>query len=133
MERKLNPGAFWRRLWKHDKFCTISTAQYWDWITYLDVKIFSAFFNSDSLPIGRLPYRVGGAQDEGIVLLAASRDEWTVRSSHYLRMGTYLPLDGPHRQVKRSRLDVEIPRCHDCRHFPRCPSLQLVETLSRFP
>ncbi len=38
MERKLNPQVFWRRLWKRDKFCTISTAQYWDWLTYIDVK-----------------------------------------------------------------------------------------------
>jgi hypothetical protein len=29
--------VFWRRLWKQDKFCTISTAQYWDWLTYIDV------------------------------------------------------------------------------------------------
>ena len=44
MERKLNPQAFWRRLWKNDKYCKITTAQYWDWITYLDV-------SSDSLII----------------------------------------------------------------------------------
>ena len=37
MERKLNPAVFWRRLWKQDKYCSISTAQYWDWITYIDV------------------------------------------------------------------------------------------------
>ena len=37
MERKLNPSAYWRRLWGKDKYSTISTAQYWDWLTYLDV------------------------------------------------------------------------------------------------
>ena len=37
MERKLNSQVFWRRLWKRDKFCTISTSQYWDWLTYIDV------------------------------------------------------------------------------------------------
>jgi hypothetical protein len=37
MERKLNSQVFWRRLWKTDKFCTITTAQYWDWLTYIDV------------------------------------------------------------------------------------------------
>lgn len=37
MEQKLNPTAFWRRLWKNDKYCSISTAQYWDWLTYIDV------------------------------------------------------------------------------------------------
>lgn len=39
LERKLNPQAFWRRLWKQDQFCKITTAQYWDWLTYLDVRI----------------------------------------------------------------------------------------------
>ncbi len=38
MERKLNPSAYWRRLWKTDKYCSISTAQYWDWLTYIDVR-----------------------------------------------------------------------------------------------
>jgi hypothetical protein len=37
MERKLNSDVFWRRLWKKDKFCSITTAQYWDWLTYIDV------------------------------------------------------------------------------------------------
>lgn len=37
MEKKLNPTAFWRRFKKNDRFCTISTAQYWDWLTYIDV------------------------------------------------------------------------------------------------
>ena len=37
MERKLNSDVFWRRLWKKDKFCAITTAQYWDWLTYIDV------------------------------------------------------------------------------------------------
>ena len=44
MERKLNPTVFWRRLWKRDKFCTISTAQYWDWITYIDVRLLVVFY-----------------------------------------------------------------------------------------
>jgi hypothetical protein len=37
MERKLNSDVFWRRLWKKDKFCSITTAKYWDWLTYIDV------------------------------------------------------------------------------------------------
>lgn len=37
MERKLNPTAFWRRLRKNDKYARITTAQYWDWLTYIDV------------------------------------------------------------------------------------------------
>lgn len=36
MERKLNPTAFFRRFNKTDKFCVLSTAQYWDWLTYID-------------------------------------------------------------------------------------------------
>ena len=37
MEKKLNPQTFWRRLRKHDKFCSLSSNQYWDWLTYIDV------------------------------------------------------------------------------------------------
>lgn len=37
MEKILNPGWFWRRLNKTDQFGTLSTAQYWDWLTYIDV------------------------------------------------------------------------------------------------
>merc|ERR1711934_332318 len=36
MEKILNPGWFWRRLNKTDQFATLSTAQYWDWLTYID-------------------------------------------------------------------------------------------------
>ena len=50
MEKKLNPTAFWRRLWKKDKFCTITTAQYWDWLTYIDVR------NHGPQMLGRLPH-----------------------------------------------------------------------------
>jgi len=37
MEKKLNPTAYWRRFWKTDKYCKITTAQYWDWLPYIDV------------------------------------------------------------------------------------------------
>ncbi len=37
MERKLNPVIFWRRLMGKDKYCRITTSQYWDWLTYIDV------------------------------------------------------------------------------------------------
>lgn len=36
MERTLNKAWFLRRSEK-DAFCTMSTAQYWDWLTYIDV------------------------------------------------------------------------------------------------
>ncbi|CDW73363.1 dhhc zinc finger domain containing protein [Stylonychia lemnae] len=36
MEKKLNPSVYWRRFWKHDKYCMISSNQYWDWLTYID-------------------------------------------------------------------------------------------------
>ena len=39
MEKKLNPSAYWRRLWSKDKYCSISTAQYWDWLTFIDVSM----------------------------------------------------------------------------------------------
>ena len=48
MEKKLNPFVFWRRMWKTDRFCTLSSNQYWDWLTYIDVR-----FSSHRL--GRLP------------------------------------------------------------------------------
>jgi len=37
MERKLNPFIFWRRIWKTDRYCMLSSNQYWDWLTYIDV------------------------------------------------------------------------------------------------
>ena len=42
MESKLNAGWFLRRT-KKDKLCTITTSQYWDWLTYIDVR--SLHFN----------------------------------------------------------------------------------------
>ena len=49
MERKLNPTAFWRRLRKNDKYCRITTAQYWDWLTYIDVSTHKQRIVMDSL------------------------------------------------------------------------------------
>ena len=37
MERKLNPTWFARRAAPRDTLCKLSTAQYWDWLVYLDV------------------------------------------------------------------------------------------------
>ena len=36
MEKKFNPGWFFRRLRPRDDYCTLSIAQYWDWLTYID-------------------------------------------------------------------------------------------------
>ena len=41
MERILNPSWFWRRYAKTDEYCTLSTSQYWDWLTYIDVSVIS--------------------------------------------------------------------------------------------
>ena len=38
MEKKLNANWFARRLRKHDSYATLSTTQYWDWLTYIDVR-----------------------------------------------------------------------------------------------
>lgn len=38
MERKLNSSWFKRRLQAKDNFCTLTTAQYWDWLVYIDVR-----------------------------------------------------------------------------------------------
>ncbi len=38
MERKLNPLWYSRRnKTDRDTYCTISIAQFWDWLTYIDV------------------------------------------------------------------------------------------------
>lgn len=126
MEKKLNPQAFWRRLWTQDKFCTISTAQYWDWLTYIDVR-FSKLNNE-----GRLLDWVGGPQDEGTILLAITRDEWTILGSPYLRMGTYIPIDGTYCEVSNPRMDVEIPSRHDNRYLPRHSGSKLAKTKQDF-
>ena len=54
MERKLNPQAFWRRLRGNDSFAKITTAQYWDWLTYIDVSPHPHWIDSLILIIGRL-------------------------------------------------------------------------------
>ena len=36
MERILNPAWFKRRTQEKDDYCTLSTSQYWDWLTYID-------------------------------------------------------------------------------------------------
>ena len=36
MERKLNPVSFYRRLWPQDKYCSLTTSQYWNLINYID-------------------------------------------------------------------------------------------------
>ena len=38
MEKKMNPFWFFKRSNK-DEYCTVSSAQYWDWLTYIDVRI----------------------------------------------------------------------------------------------
>ncbi len=37
MERKLNATWFAKRFNKKDKYCALSTNEYWDWLTYIDV------------------------------------------------------------------------------------------------
>ena len=37
MERKLNPRWFARYARRNDDYATVSIAQYWDWLTYIDV------------------------------------------------------------------------------------------------
>jgi len=37
MEKKLNPSWFARHNRSSDDFATLSVAQYWDWLTYIDV------------------------------------------------------------------------------------------------
>ena len=44
MERIFNPSWFLRRLANKDEYCTLSTSQYWDWLTYIDVSAFNLLF-----------------------------------------------------------------------------------------
>ena len=37
MERTLNSSWFGRRASARSQCCTLSTSQYWDWLTYIDV------------------------------------------------------------------------------------------------
>ena len=37
MESKLNSNWFTKRQDAHKNYCTLSTGQYWDWLTYIDV------------------------------------------------------------------------------------------------
>lgn len=37
MENKLNKQTFLRRLMRTDNHAALSTQQYWDWLTYVDV------------------------------------------------------------------------------------------------
>ena len=39
MESKLNAAWFLRRGTAHKNFCSLSTGQYWDWLTYIDVSL----------------------------------------------------------------------------------------------
>ena len=45
MEAKLNPTWFEKRATAHTKYCTLSTGQYWDWLTYVDVS-YKSFTNA---------------------------------------------------------------------------------------
>ena len=48
MEKTLNSKWFSRHDQK-DEYCTLSSAQYWDWLIYIDVSL------STADPAGRLP------------------------------------------------------------------------------
>ena len=46
MEKKLNPKVYFRRFWKRDEYCSLSSNQYWDWLIYLDVSAPAAINHS---------------------------------------------------------------------------------------
>ena len=43
MERTLNSSWFNRRSETRGNYCTLSTSQYWDWLTYIDVSNANCF------------------------------------------------------------------------------------------
>ena len=46
MERKLNSKWFARRM-QRDRYCTLSTNQFWDWLVYIDVSYWHPWWKKD--------------------------------------------------------------------------------------
>ena len=66
MERTLNPAWFSRRD-KKDQYCTLSIMQYWDWVTYIDVRATQSAILVANILIcftGRLLERVRSCENE---------------------------------------------------------------------
>lgn len=123
MERKLNAGWFTRRLRKNDSFSTLSTTQYWDWLTYIDVRTLT-----DMTLAGRLSYRVRGFKDEGALLLTASGTEWSGSCSHFIRLARDFPAYGTNCEILCSRMATQIPCHYHNRYLYECIGIKLAET-----
>lgn len=54
MEKKLNPKWFSRYARRADDFASLSIAQYWDWLTYIDVRpLLLTLFRTTTSPSSR--------------------------------------------------------------------------------
>jgi len=84
MEKTLNSRGIWNLIQGEKRFTRISTNQYWDWLTYIDV--------SSLIDItGRLPHRVGSHENKVALLLAAQRDRSSRNRNRFLLLDVDLP------------------------------------------
>ena len=76
---------------------------------------------------------MGGPQDEGALLLATTRTQWTVFRSYPLWMAHRLPSDGTSSQDYKSRVGSQASRGLVHSHFPGNIGSKLAETLQTLP
>ena len=127
MERKLNPLWFMRRLRGNDEYCTLSSAQYWDWLVYIDVSL--AIDKVIVWPlIGRLPNRVGNSSHERTLFLPTPRDEWSVRCPLHVCFRREYAVNGADRQIIHARMVSPFPRRRYHRHFRKAKEPAKVQT-----
>ena len=76
---------------------------------------------------------MGGAQDEGALLLATVRDERSVRGPRAVRLGLDLPPHGTYCQIVKPRMDAAFPGSDDLRDIPGSAGLKLAAPLEGVP
>ena len=92
MEKTLNSKWFSRHNQK-DEYCTLSSAQYWDWLVYIDVSTFQL------LPtLGRLLNRIRSHQDEDSLQEPSRKIGRSVDFQLRTWMGAHIPTHGTHHQ-----------------------------------
>jgi len=147
MEKTLNNAWFMRRTAAKDQYCTLSSSQYWDFLTYIDVRslpkalllCFALFVFFDRMFIllnpclsfvilGWLSFRVGSRTDEGALHELALRARHPIYLAHWLRLVPDLPSDGTYLARSGSKLHPSSARCTHFRNLLRSSRCQLVET-----
>ena len=136
MERKLNPSWFARRSSNNDRFCRLTTSNYWDWLVHIDVRpahflvtisadlsytiIFAAKLKCQLLFrffIGWLLDRVWGLENEATLLLSIARVVLPICFVPIPRLCRLYGRDGPSPSFTDALVDVASARdslyCHD--------------------